>query len=588
MKRSSRILSFVLAFTVLVSSFGLSAFAADAAFKEKLQNFAARGLELVINSVLSGVAFILPDGDNFFDYDTYEADYFLGGSGDFRDPSEADGRWSLGSSSVSLVPDDYTEKDYYLGGYLMFENGFNNRVESVIDDMKARVIAINDGCGSGTAVFATIDSIGVTNKDIRQIRRLLLEKAGDDFDFSSITVTSTHAHSGIDTEGLWTDLIHKAPRNMFKSLFRLGKLETGTDSDYMAFLYEKVADAMLEACENMETGKMTFATKDISNQYFHNRNRPSSTALITDLNRFVFAPDNKSSTPTMIVNIAAHPDVAGLPTSDGQGNGRQISGDYIYYAGEIVNEAGYNFMFFNGAIAGIYMSRGATNDGLDSTFDGRYRQSQRYGYEIGRMALALTLTVEQIEQDPILADRDTIAAEMAIGGAGYTLWYEGWTPVAETEITPCLNMKLEDVRVEVTNPLIKVAGKLNLATYDVLVKDGRYYLVTEIGYMQLGEDIKIVLMPGEVCQDLVVGGGSLTAEGSYSGKAFEGKTITQIFGEGTIAFGLANDAIGYIVPDNDYCMCGVFGHYHELISTGERTASTLMASYEALSADYLD
>ena len=29
-----------------------------------------------------------------------------------------------------------------------------------------------------------------------------------------------HAHSGIDTEGL-TDLIHKAPRNMFKSLFRL-------------------------------------------------------------------------------------------------------------------------------------------------------------------------------------------------------------------------------------------------------------------------------------------------------------------------------------------------------------------------------
>ncbi len=588
MKKSVRILSAVMAVVVLVSSFGFTAFAADASSKAKLQNFAAKGIEFIMESALSLVAKILPDGDNFFDYDTYESQYFLEGSGNFRNPEETDGRWELGSSSVSLVPDDYATKDYYLGGYLMAENGFKNIVNGVIDDMKARVIAINDGCGSGTAVFATIDSIGTTNKDIKNIRKLLIEKAGDDFNFSGITVTSTHTHSGIDTEGLWTNIVGKAPKNMIKSLLHIGELETGTDSDYMAFLYEKVSDAMLAACRDMEPGVMTFAKKDVSSDYFYNKNRPTNSSLMTDLNRFVFTPDNSESTPTMIVNIAAHPDVAGLPTSDGQGDGRQICGDYIYYAGEIINEAGYNFMFFNGAIAGIYMSRGATNDGLDDTFDARYRQSQRYGYEIGRMALSLTLTVEQIEQDTLLADPEVIAAEMAIGGEGYTLWYEGWTPVTASVVAPCLNLRFEEVTIEVTNPLIKAAGKLNLAAYDVLTTHGRYFLVTEIGYMQLGEDIKIVLMPGEVCQDLVVGGTSLTAAGSYSGTAFTGKTIEQIFGEGTIAFGLANDAIGYIVPDNDYCMCGVFNHYQEIISTGEHTASILMSAYEVLADIYLD
>ena len=40
--------------------------------------------------------------------------------------------------------------------------------------------------------------------------------------------------------------------------------------------------------------------------------------------------------------------------------------------------------------------------------------------------------------------------------------------------------------------------------------------------------------------------------------------------------GLCNDAIGYIVPDNDYVL-GEFGnHYHELIGIGKNTGSTII------------
>ena len=37
-----------------------------------------------------------------------------------------------------------------------------------------------------------------------------------------------------------------------------------------------------------------------------------------------------------------------------------------------------------------------------------------------------------------------------------------------------------------------------------------------------------------------------------------------------------NDAIGYVVPDNDYTLGDPVNHYHELISLGEGVASALI------------
>ena len=50
-------------------------------------------------------------------------------------------------------------------------------------------------------------------------------------------------------------------------------------------------------------------------------------------------------------------------------------------------------------------------------------------------------------------------------------------------------------------------------------------------------------------------------------------------------FGLANDAVGYIVPDNDYSMRLLDGHYHETLSLGDETGSTLIKSFMALKND---
>ena len=95
------------------------------------------------------------------------------------------------------------------------------------------------------------------------------------------------------------------------------------------------------------------------------------------------------------------------------------------------------------------------------------------------------------------------------------------------------------------------------------------------------------MMPGEVVQDLVVGGTSLTAEDSYSGKAFAYPHLTEIFGdEDLICFGLSNDAVGYIVPDNDYCMCIAFDHYQELISLGGGVAGAVVKVLSEIAEEY--
>ena len=551
----------------------------------------------IVTALLGGINAVFPDSKSFIDKKDFENDTFYGGTEEFLDEPAEGAAWKLGYSNVSLVPDDWKSYTYYLGGYIVIENLFTNNIDYVIDDMKARVIAIEDGSGRGVSVFATIDCIGMTNSDIKQIRRALVEKAGDKYDFAAINVESTHAHSCIDTEGLWTNLFAKVMKNIPKALTRIGTPEPGTDEKYMTLLYDRVSDAMLEACDSMVTGTMTYARKDIGEQYFSNKNRSSASALMTDMVRLAFTPDDESLAPTYIINIAAHPDVAGLATDfvldkEAVNTGRQLSGEYPYYMGETLAQAGVNCMFFNGAIAGIYIARGATNDSQPQYW--RAEQSARYGQEMAKIALAMTMTLDEIktgELKDVLYNEEIINKEMAYveeNGGEYTLWCEGWEPVDEVDVDPLFNIVIKEVFVPVTNPFIILAGKLNLANYKVL-KSGfkKYEICTEVGYIEFGKQLKVVMMPGEVVQDLVVGGTSLTAEDSYSGKAFAYPPLTEIFGdEDLICFGLSNDAVGYIVPDNDYCMCIAFDHYQELISLGGGVASAVVKVLSEIADEY--
>lgn len=531
-------------------------------------------VDKLMNALVGGLDFAMKENSKFVPDDEYVYDNFFEGTAEFIDEAKEGANWSLGHSEKSLVPENWQDYDLFLGGFISEQNYFTNDVREILDDMKVRVIALSDGSGRGTSVFATVDSIGMSNGDIRIVRGMLQEFAKEN-NINSINIFATHTHSGIDTQGLWTEIYRKWPLNIGSAMSGVWETEQGTDPEYMEFLYSSVATAIKEAVDSMTDGDMYYAEKDIGEEYFSNKNRPSATSLDTTLRRFTFAPYSKSENPTIIVNMSAHPDVVGLPVSDDETKGHGVSGDYIYYMGEVITNAGYNFMFFNGAIAGIYIGR------VDVKADKRVDIASNYGKEMGKMVLGLTKTEDEIKSDEYLMSLNFTKEQAE---SWYTPWYKGWVPAKETKVAPILNIRLQKVEIPVTNPVIKAAGKLGVVNYLIKKMGKNYYVTTEIGYMEMGDDIKIAFAPGEICTDLIYGGDSLTAEGSVRSKDYEGKILTDIFGEDVIIFGLANDAIGYIVPDNDYAMALAFGHYHETLSLGDKTATVLSKAYESLVA----
>lgn len=547
---------------------------------EKRINFTDK----VIHGILQGFSNAVKDGSDYIPVEAYVPENFFEGTKKFLKNPSKNGKWSLGYASINLTPLDYADRNYYMGGYISPDNGFKNLIEEVVDAMKGRAIALDDGSGRGVSVFCTIDCIGTTNGDIRVIRKKFKEKFEElypDRKIASVNVFSTHTHSCVDTEGIWTDFPGKLLRNFKRKKKGNGALERGADEQYMRFLCEGVSDTLIKAVQDMCEGELTIAQKDITEDYFSNRNRPSAPSIVTDITRLTFTPDDKSKTPTMIINLPAHPDVAGFPVKDEPGSGRRLSGDYVYYLGETVSKAGYNLMFFNGAICAIYMARGKSND--DLKFNHRYEESIRFGREIGRIALSLTKTLDEIKKDKLLYDEAEIVTDTELAkrnGGNYTLWCEGWEPVEEKKVKPLLNIRIKEVKIPIMNPLMAAAGKLKLANFKVLTEGkGKYAIYSEIGYIEFGKELKVAMVPGEFCCDLLKGGASLYADGSITHTDFGLPSVRDIFGEDTIAFGLANDAIGYIVPDNDYTMGDPMNHYHELVSLGCLTGSSVMKGF---------
>ncbi|MBR3587966.1 MAG: hypothetical protein IKL16_00230 [Clostridia bacterium] len=557
---------------------------------QELKYVALSVVESLAHKILGALADTLSDPSYFQDEKNYKSENFYAGTEKFLDKPAENAKWQLGYANASLVPSDWQTKDYYLGGYIDINNGFSNKVESIVDDMKIRIVAMDDSSDRGVSIFATIDSIGVSNLYIRQIRAEVAKIAAEKkIKLASVNVAATHTHSGIDTQGLWTNLFPKLLGNLAKGWTGLGSLEKGVDEDYMKFVVKVSAEAMGKALDDMKPGSLTYSKKDIGDGYFNNKNRDSATSKDNTVTRLIFTPDDAQATPTIIANMAGHPDVAGLPTDDGKGTGRELCGEYVYYIEKFlngyrnenvaVNEGanGYNFYFINGAIAGIYMGRGLSGDSVPTVH--RYEESIRYGTEIGRILLALNMTEEEILANDNISGKSIIDAEIEKYGLqnSYTIWYEGWTPVEEIELDPILNVRVKEIRIPVTNNFIKLAGRANLVSYNILrTEKGTYEVVSETGYVEIGQMMKSVMAPGEIVTDIIYGGGSITAEGSFSCQDYQYKSACEIFGDKELtAFGLCNDALGYIVPDNDYCLIS----YHELISLGKYAASSISAAY---------
>ena len=534
-------------------------------------------LARVVNTLSNVLITVLGKGINLFipktpalnsyaDFNLDEYGNFYAGMDEFLDEPAAGARWSLGYAQESILPDDFGTVPYTMGGY-----GLMAETTETFDGLWVRTIVLDDGSGRGKVAFCVLDAIGIANADVRLIRAAVADFAKAN-DIVSINVSVTHTHSGIDLQGVWDSTVENVLNNITLGALGLAELKSGVDRKFLQTIIDQTAKSIKDATADMKTGELTLAKMDIGDEYLRDRTYPD--CYDGYMYRLEFTPDKVGATPTIIATFGVHPENSGFGHT-------VISADFIPYTEEVLNAAGYNFIFIQGAVGTITYERHRSNDGLDLT---RYDEAVRYGWEIGYFLLGMELTEAECKALNFELG-DFLGVAEYEGQEGYTVWYEGWTPVEEEVVKPMLNVKHMQYVIEVSNVLLDIIGKSGITDYFFLYDDatGKYYEVTECGYMELGDSLNILISPGEHYGEILKGGKGL--------ENFEYDSYREMFGENTIIFDLANDAIGYIEPDPEFVMAGM--KYDEkadevdtdtwcLISFGEHTASTVAGKFVEL------
>lgn len=553
----SLLLSVVMVFTVFSVALTSSAFAADTAASESVAvtSIDFGGIKLptswdelggmmlkslykladqIIDALVKGINKNIPSV-KFEQKENFTSEMFFEGMEDYLSTPASNAVWSLGYGSASLQTGDELDGKHYVGGSLSFPK--TKAATAIYDDQRVRVIAINDGSGRGTLIFAVIDGFGISSTDVRGIRKELADFAKAN-NIVGINISVLHQHSCVDTFGMNGDLVKmiftNPALNRINNTFGTDyKLLNGQNASFMKHLYDVTVDSVKEAVNSMTTGKMYYSEIE-AGEYIRDKREPM--VFDSKIHRFRFVPDNGTK-ETWLCNMAIHAVGNGAA-------GTEITGDYPYYIEQEVNKAGANFIQIQGAELAISSKHDSLNlpEGTP-----RLESLKIYGTTLGK------LIVESNE--------------------------------TETEVAPLLNYRMKEYYVPVTNQILEFAGRLGALTNTVVTTDENNNVLevaTELGYLEIGTKLAVAIIPGEL-EPAIAYGGYLDADHSWAGTDFDYPSLQDIVGtdKELLVFGLMNDQIGYILEDNDYSSI-LSGVNEEIVATGNLAGSTTINAFEEL------
>ncbi len=521
--KMKRILSVIMCFSLVFAVYVPTASAAFDPTESKnsevsvIEKVFYNAIDKVIDLAVGCINLFIRNPSSWTKASEYENDTFMEGTSTFLD-SAADGAyWSVGYSNASILTGDELDGNHYVGGSIKLSKKV---ATEVYDDLKVRTIALSDNSGRGTVVFAVVDSYGLASTAVADIRSMLSSYCEEN-DIVSLNISVLHQHSAVDTFGLNGNIL-SAVLNPFRST-----PVNGINEEYQENLYNVVCQSVKDAVSSMTSGTMYYGTADFSE---HVTDKRDPQVLQTEFDRFRFVPDDGSS-ETWFTTSCIH------CVGNGAGN-TQITGDYPYYMEEYINENyGANFIMMLGA------EQGTSQDGSTVKTDDMTKVEYLEAYGTALAERFASITDEEV-------------------------------------VEPILNIKFEEVQYKITNQILIFAGKMGLLTNTVVKDNFSYYVATEIGYMEIGTDIAVAIVPGEAAAELFYGG-CLSADKSWTGTDWELDPIQDAVGDKTlIVFGLTNDQIGYIIPDNDYmALLESQNKSLELVSTGNNTASSMVNDF---------
>ncbi len=460
---------------------------------------------------------------SYFIPDEKSNQYMLTGDEKF---SNTQGKhFTCGFGKAILTPKDITSEKYYIAGY-----DSNNPAEGVLDDMYARAMYIDDNTSRGGIVICAIDAVGISRKDINDIRRLVIE-SGKIPSVKAINICSTHSHSAIDTQGLWGEKITK----------------TGKNNKFMCSLKKLTAKAIVEAYNNRQDGEIFYSVKETEDLQFDCRTPDTYDRNLTKIH---FKPFDGNK-DIYLINFASHAELLGNKT-------KRVSADFpAYMIKEIEeNNNGAEAMFINGAIGGMISAKEIKKV---------YRNEidcEAYTKEFGK---TLGETVNNMNDETKLsACVNSKNIPVRIKAENFVLILARMLKVLNNDI-----------------------ARTEKRTSACILSEVGYI---ELGESEIG----MFLIPGELFPELYTGeflGKETSATGSeadYIPLKDMGKAKHKF------VVGLCNDELGYIVPKNDFFLNNDTpyinsakdrfdrNHYEETNSTGPMTAGIILDSMEKL------
>lgn len=290
--------------------------------------------------------------------------------GDEKFSSAQGSHFTCGFGKSILTPDDVGKTKYFIAGY-----DSNNPAESVLDDMFARAVYLDDNTGRGGIVLCSVDAVGISRKDINDIRKLVIE-SGRIPSLKSINISATHSHSAIDTQGLWGEKIYKSGRN----------------EAFMDKLKTKTAEAIISAYENRKNGKLFYSKTETEDMQFDCR---TPDTYDRNLTRIRFAAEDESE--IYIVNFASHAELMGSKT-------KKVSADFPAYMIKEI-EAGKpnsDALYLNGAIGGMISAKEIKKVYRNEIDCEEY--TKEFGKELGKLVNSLN---DETELEPIINIKST-------------------------------------------------------------------------------------------------------------------------------------------------------------------------------------
>ncbi len=516
-----RLIAIILCVAMIFSATSLPALAAD---EYTASDITINTIgEKVIQGLVGLISALIKAPNSWLSEDKYfENTELYDTATEFIDKAQADS-WKVGYSSDSLQTGN--ESECYVGGSLSVSKKL---ATEVWDDQRVRTVAISDG--RGITVFVSLDAFGVSSSEVYKIRDMLADYSKEK-NITSINISALHQHSCVDTLGLNGDIVAALFLSPIRNIFGI-KNPSGLNDKFMENLYAKVTKTVKDAVDSMTEGKLYYGSVDAS-EYIRDKRDPQ--VIDPNINRFRFVPEDGSK-ETWLVNAGIH--CVGL----GAG-GTTVSGDYPYYMEKYINENGKaNFIMIQGAelaISSEYGDNLVVDENLVKEYDEGYARMAAYGAKLGELTCSI---------------KDSF------------------------EIEPILNYATKTYTCPVDNSILQLAAKGGLLT-NTVVKSGfmKYSIVTEVGYMELGKNIAVVICGGELAPEIAFGGAT-TKEESWSGEEWSYAPINTKVGDRTlVVFGITNDQTGYMLTDNSWRSFLV--ENEEIVTAGPEAGSSFINAF---------